>query len=341
MMQRMLKMMRNDRGSSVVILAVGIVAFLGFMAIVADMGRLYWEKSRMTIIVDAAAIAGIQEMLPPPGSQSAAQTVAESYATLNGARTGEVVATPASDRLTVTGTRQVPLFFTGLFGKSTSSVAVTTVAIIGPTSSATGLVPFAIAYDTLKDSSGNPQTALTYNTAYLLKVGSGNWQKGEPAGYHGNFGSMGLGGTGGDTYRDNIANGYNGPALKVNDWIATEPGNMVGPTKTGVDQRMARDTTTTWNDVAAALAYRDANPGAPLQSALLSPLIITVPIVNSLLVSGRTDVQIVGFATMFLEGTANLNGDTVVNARFIEFSKPGTVGGGGSFGTWSYVLREQ
>ena len=46
--------------------------------------------------------------------------------------------------------------------------------------------------------------------------------------------------TGGDKYRENIAS-CNGLPIEIGDTLTTEPGNMIGPTKQGVEDLIALD----------------------------------------------------------------------------------------------------
>jgi len=56
----------------------------------------------------------------------------------------------------------------------------------------------------------------------------------------GNFGPAALGARGSSTYEYNIINGYDG-YIQVGDVLDTEPGNMVGPTRDGIDGLIAKD----------------------------------------------------------------------------------------------------
>jgi Flp pilus assembly protein TadG len=56
------------------------------------------------------------------------------------------------------------------------------------------------------------------------------------------------GGTGGDFYRDNIAN-CNTTFVHFGDAMTQEPGNMVGPTTQGIDDLIAQDPYASWDNV--------------------------------------------------------------------------------------------
>ena len=55
------------------------------------------------------------------------------------------------------------------------------------------------------------------------------------------------GGSGGDWYRENIAN-CNNSVVHPGDQVTQEPGNMVGPTNQGIDELIAQDPLAYWDD---------------------------------------------------------------------------------------------
>jgi hypothetical protein len=85
-------------------------------------------------------------------------------------------------------------------------------------------------------------------------------------------------GTGGACYRENIAT-CNGTTLQVNDVIDTEPGNMIGPTKQGVEELIAKDPGAFWQCVDG----RAAGPGEDCVGAVSNPAsarLVPVPVFN-------------------------------------------------------------
>ena len=71
----------NEAGQVVVLLVVAMLAMLGMVALVVDLGYLYWNQRELQASADAAALAGAME-LP---DQAAAVTVARGYGTGKGA----------------------------------------------------------------------------------------------------------------------------------------------------------------------------------------------------------------------------------------------------------------
>lgn len=284
----MLRLLRSEQGSAIVIVALTITAMMGFGALIIDVGNLYLNKTRLVNMVDAAALAGVQDL---PGDSQLAVSNAYSYAAQNGMNSDVVGASVSNNNrvITVTATRRVPLFLARFFQMTSSDVTAEAAASISPITGASGIVPFGIV-----------KQQFIYGQTYNLKAGAGG-------GYSGNYGGLALGGNGANVYRGNIKNGYNGQ-LRIGDWISTEPGNMSGPTSQGVDYRISLDPTATFLTVEKG-----------------SPRMVVVPVIDSLDVNGRSDVLIVGFAAFFLEGVGGHGNDNYVTGKFMEMVMPGDI----------------
>jgi hypothetical protein len=127
-------------------------------------------------------------------------------------------------------------------------------------------------------SSGN----CSYNIGkhYTLKLGP-HGQVGP-----GNFGPLALGGNGADVYRYNIEYGYIG-SLSIRQSVASEPGNVVGPTAQGFDTRISLGQT----------IFPAANPASPSQ---YDPRLVIVPMIDFTGAQGKSQMPIVNFALMFV-----------------------------------------
>lgn len=286
----MLQYLRGKKGSVIVIVALGVTAMMGFGALVVDVGNLYLNKTRLTNMADAAALAGVQDL---PSNSQLALSNAYSYAAQNGMNS-DVVGVSVSNNntvITVTAVRKVPLFLARIFKLTSSDVTAEAAASISSISGASGIVPFGIV-----------KQQFTFGQTYNLKAGAGG-------GYNGNYRALALGGTGASVYQRNIKNGYSGQ-LNIGDWIATETGNMSGPTNQGVGDRIRLDPTTTFITVEKG-----------------SPRIVVVPVINSIEVDGRGDVLIVGFAAFFLEGTGGQGTDNYITGKFRQMVVPGDISG--------------
>src|SRR5205807_10671467 len=117
-------------------------------------------------------------------------------------------------------TRAVPYYFLRVFGQTSTNVKTLSSAKAVSVGVAEGIIPLGIDYRTL----------YTYGQTVNIKagqVGAGNW---EP---------LALGGNGAANYVSNIENGYPGD-VTIGDMVSTEPGNVVGPTGTGINYRMSQ-----------------------------------------------------------------------------------------------------
>ncbi|EAX48036.1 hypothetical protein TcarDRAFT_1914 [Thermosinus carboxydivorans Nor1] len=295
------KLLRNQQGAVAVLTALALTAMLGFAAIVVDVGLLYYNRVELANLADAAALAGVQDL---PGDAAAARASALNYAARNG-RSGDAVTVEIVDdhSVAVQATRPVELFFARVFGLASSTVQASARASVRPLSAATGVVPFGVVWNNF-----------VFGETYVLKEGGGS-------GANGNYGALALGGRGANVYRSNIKYGYNG-TLRVGDWVETEPGNMSGPTSDGVNWRISLDPHATFDTVQKG-----------------SPRIIIVPVLASLDVNGRGEVQIVGFAAFFLEGVHGSGKNNYVTGKFMKMYMTGeTAGSTGDYGLRNIAL---
>jgi len=105
---------------------------------------------------------------------------------------------------------------------------------------------------------------------------------------------------GGDCYRDNIAS-CNGVRMSIGDWISNEPGNMIGPTKQGVDALIAQDRGASWGG--------DGIVGGCMAAGTCtrSPRMVALPLFDVAeyaagQLSGRQNIRIVNIIGFFIEG---------------------------------------
>jgi len=300
----MFRLLREEKGATIVIVALCMTVMIGFAALIVDVGNLYLNKTRLVNMADAAALAGVQDL---PGNPQSAVASAHSYATQNGHNSDVVGVTLSNNNtvVTVNVTRTVPFFFAKIFEMTSANVGARAVAAIKPITEISGVVPFGVA-----------QQQFIYGNPYTLKGGAGD-------GYNGNYGALALGGNGANVYRGNIEDGYSG-LLSIGAWVDTEPGVMSGPTGNGVDYRISLDPNATF---------------ATVQKG--SPRILVVPIIDFLDVNGRGEVQIVGFAAFFLEGVGGNGKDNYVTGKFIQMFMPGDISTGATgYGLYGAALIE-
>jgi len=110
---------KDERGAVMVLVALGMVVFISMAGLVIDGGREYLERQKIQNALDAAALAGAQE-LP---DTSAATLAALDYASLNGLNPHNlVVFFPSSGMITVECTEDIDMYFLPVLNINQKSV---------------------------------------------------------------------------------------------------------------------------------------------------------------------------------------------------------------------------
>lgn len=282
----MLRFLNNKKGGVAVLTVAAITVLLGCTAMVVDAGIYYYNRTQLSNMVDAAVLAGAQELLD--GSPSQAVSTGEYYTQINGRQPGDTVQFDISvpSEITATATRTVPAFFARIFKIMNFNPTATATARIEAINSYIGVVPLGVVQDDF-----------VFGSLYTLKVGGGD-------GLTGNYGALALGGNGGRQYGDNLKYGYDGQ-LFAEQWVSTETGNIAGPTKQAVDFRISQDPNATYATVASDSAR-----------------VVTLPVVYDMTVNGKGQVQIKGFAAFFLEDGTQVGNECQVTGRFLRWVTP-------------------
>ncbi|NLI94014.1 MAG: hypothetical protein GX434_17995 [Peptococcaceae bacterium] len=289
----------NDKGSIMILVALMMTVLLACCALAIDVSMAYVEKAKLQNAVDAASLAGAQEL---PNTTSAL-TVANQYIVLNGFSPSDISVSFSNGNKTisVTGTKTFNYIFAKVIGFNTGTLSATAAAAVSPVGSVSGVVPLGVEEQTF-----------VYGQTYTLKNGGGS-------GYTGNYGALALGGTGASVFKNNLEDGYSG-TLTVGQSVDTEPGNMKGPTDTGVSYRINKDPTATFSTVQKG-----------------SPRIVVVPVMDTMKVNGRKPVTIVGFAVFFIESCS----DGVITGDFMQMVvNNSTSGTGTDFGAYKLKLTK-
>ncbi len=268
-----------------IVFVFSLVAIAACMALVTDIGLLAVEKARLNNAVDAATLAAARARIERPGTE---RQVAASYLEKNGFKdvAFDMQIDTVTNTLEILASEPVPYGFGKILGIDGATAQARAAGRVLPVMGVnSGIRPFAIA-----------DMPLVLGADYTLKEGGGS-------GTTGNYGAIELGGAGAKTYLDNIVEGYDG-RLMVGDSIDTEPGNMSGPTYTGVT---------------ALLADCTHNPKCtPTAFEPDCPRLITIVIVNTLAVNGRSSVTIKGFASFFLTGVDGVGRESIVHGTFVR-----------------------
>lgn len=271
----------DNKGNAAILLCLVVTALFGFTALGIDVGLTFTEQIRLSNALDASALAASLEL---PNGDEKARSVAIDYLEKNDVDPGDAVITVAADHksIEIQKSENVEHLFAPVIGIENSNVAARSKAIIGPAKKVTGGIrPFAVqAYD------------FSYGYTVTLKEGAGG-------GYNGNYRVVALGGSGSSVYKANALYGYNG-TISVGDYIDTEPGNMTGATN-------------------AIKNYIDSECSTFDNFPRDSIRLWTIPIVDTLAVNGRNQIQVTGFAEFFVEGTNNRSGHMDITGRFIKY----------------------
>jgi len=277
----------SEKGNVSILMALMMVAILGFSGLTIDIGVAYAERTKLSNALDSAVLAAAQDLTE--GSMTA-RTTAESYLTQNDVPLDEVSIEVGADlkSIEIKGNRNVEHYFMKVLGVDSSNVSASSKAIIAPIKSVNGGIrPFAVE-----------DFEYTYGDLVTLKQGAGD-------SYNGNFGVVALGGTGNSVYEYNAFFGYDGE-LKVGDEIPTEPGNMAG---------VSNQLKTYINSIYESFDSHSRK----------SDRLWTIPLVDTLEVGGRGYITVTGFAQVFVENVYNQSGKININARFVKFVVNGAI----------------
>lgn len=276
------KILKEEDGSVVVIVALAFTALLGFAALAIDIGVLTLEKTRLARTMDAAALAAAQE-LP---DTSVAATVAFDYASRNHVDPSQIQVSFSNDKrkVTVTTQKTVPLYFAKALGFSASDVSSRASAKIVPVKSSKGLIPIGI---------NDNQLPLFPGVEYMIKSGAHD----QSHGWRGIIKYPGAHGA--SDYADYITNGYPGE-VEIGEKEDEENGNVSGPTSTAVENLIM--------SCSDGCSWDNYKPGCPR--------VVLVPIYHDM--APEKKVEIRGYAAVFLERVAGSGDDSEVYARYVN-----------------------
>lgn len=282
-------LIKSKKGSSTVFFIIALTVIAAAASLVLDIGVIVLEKSKLSTSVDAAALAGAQELIT---DSTNVRNLVDTYILKNSGALKQVDVKVDLDSKTVevTGIKTVENYFARIISKDEQDISATAKARVENIKSLSGVRPLAVV-----------QQAFVYGQLYTLKEGAGD-------GTSGNYGAIALGGNGASTYRYNMLHGYSG-TISVGDLIETEPGNMSGPTETSINYLIQNCSH------APPCTYEYYNRSCSR--------IIFVPIVDTLDIQGRQYVKVLGFGTFFLEGVTKESGQADVTGRFITYTAPG------------------
>jgi len=315
---------RSERGQSLVVISVFMVALIGMAAIAIDAGSWYQTRRSLQADADAAALAGASQL---PAGWSYAQSASQAEYARNGHASDTVTYQNTSnlttnDSVTVTTSRANPSFFAKLFGISGATISATARATVESYTRvvSTGQVmPWGVMqsswtlgaqYSLYTDNTSPNNGALSLNG----KDSNGNCQ----------------GTSGANDYSNEINGALEVCDVSVGDTIPVKTGQNTGPTKQGIDQRI-----TSWDPLSAIVQFT-ANGQATILKPN-SPQLVLLPVVlnaqdgSTNWPSGSGNVRVVGFAYFVLTQPGYTQGGKQVLGTFVGLQQTNTAWSTGAF----------
>jgi Flp pilus assembly protein TadG len=318
----------DERGIALLYVAIFLLVSLWFVSLAIDVGKLTAARTELQAAADAAALAGASAIdmntleLNKTLSKTRAAEIAASNSAYENVKTS-IVIDPDAD-VTFPGVRKVTvsvyrdsthgtpvmLHFAQTLGLRWMGVRAKATAEVAPLSTLCGAIaPFAPEEP---DTGGFSKAC---GTSYTLKLGAGNSTSGnfQLLDYPDSCLAPGVTGGGGAAIRYYIVNGFKccleiGSLVEVN----TEPGNVVGPVRQGLQARWDADT-----DTRPDICYQDYRGNGSR--------VFLCPIIANFAVNGKKEVQILKFAAFFLlerPGGNLVSGG--VKGQFIDYVSVGT-----------------
>jgi Flp pilus assembly protein TadG len=266
----------DERGQVLILTAAALLFIMVIAALVIDVCMAYLQLQRDQNGADAIALSVAQDLAAGQGPQqvntsypvnsqgsSLWETNAWQLATSNDTSAQYTVQLVSANEVQVTGTQAVPTWFARVIGVNDFHLNVSATAQVGPTQQTTGAVPIAVSLSTYEGLTPGQQID-------LIEPSDG--------GQDGNYGLLDFSSP---SSLSTLIAGGNPQPLSIGDSFSTQPGEHTGLVGSGINCR--------WD-----AAHDTACSSCPTYSS--NPLLMTVPIVNTLDVNGKKTVQIVGFA---------------------------------------------
>ncbi len=316
MVRVMKKLGRDPRGNASVLVSAAIVVLIGFCSLVVDMGNLFLAKHRLGNALDAAVLAGCQELPDDPGG---ALAVTKEYFAGNGMDSASLLSVDiGSDNKTVVASGQATVqhFLAGLLGIQSSTLSDSAAARIEPLTGVRGVVPLGIKKQDLE-----------FGVKYTLKIAS-NTNFDEFLG-PGTFGVIILDDGGSARYEEYFKYGFDGK-VSVGDVFSTDNGNKSGATRDGINYRVSQCT--------HACTPGDFDPSCP--RIIIIPVYEPAEPADPQPGDKIKKVRVVGMAAFLLDipGDKVVGNESYVDGYFVQMVLEGESDPAGSdFG--AYAIR--
>jgi len=232
MRKLILRRLHGDQsGVTMVIVALCLIALMGMIVLVVDVGGLLWNRRAMVNASDAAALSAAQScVLPPSMDPQTAEQAADAQASANSSgadvsNPSNIIASSGCDSqdsgyVTVQYGANQQLFFAGIFGKGQGHVTTQATAIWGP-AGAVNPMPIVIYQESFQNC--HFEAIDPTKTCYVWEDNS-NTSPGSA------FGLLDLRTDNPSQYGWNsvAGAGCTDPGSLVDQWISQYPNNTVG-----------------------------------------------------------------------------------------------------------------
>jgi len=332
---------RGEDGQMLVMASLTFVVVLAFSALAIDVGYFTHTRTKLQADVDAAALAGAQGLCTTAECAAIAEGIAHAMKERNDIRVTDTVTISTTedcsgheilryDKISVRAERRNASFLAHLIGYDGANISACATAGRFAFGGGSGVRPFALEDNCIEN--------ITYDTTVVIKYDSDTTRNCDSD--SGNYAAVAIDGSGASIYRTTIKYGSNGavciegtdgccPTLQTGCSgvykIDTEPGNMIGPTRDGIDYLIDNTPANcdTWEEVTdddqnvvpACRPWAEGYTGATR--------VIIIPVVDGLWdKGGRHAVTIKNFAILFLEGYDDKckGNECDVRARFIPMT---------------------
>ena len=325
----------QESGQSLLLIVFAITALIGVAATVTDLGMAYVKTAQTQTAVDAAVLASGMTLPIKSGDTAAiakATAVAKEYLTKNGVTNTTNTTVTLGDladgsyhSIYVNQPASAETAFAKIFGINSITFARDAKAKVVSCTALSDLVPLSIQESTLNQivADGKSQHA-------ILKYGMKDANVDNGA-----FGAIdldGVKGGGANDYTNWLANGYHAK-LTVGTVLPIEPGNMTGPTYSGIVQRYNACTHYPSDGGCKITKYADD-----------CPRVMKVPVIE-FTNSSHKYVRIKGFAAFVLEDYTTYADKGCVIGSYANMVNVGAADGdltgtSPSFGVYSLVLTD-
>jgi Flp pilus assembly protein TadG len=320
-------------GQAMIYVGIMMLTLIAFAALVINVGFVFWERREFQNAVDAAALAGAQQLpLEPDDARNAAcnygtalNDIAGLSLSCSGTANGDgdvdcsggtdkeadfwvhQTAT-ANDTITVTECKKFTPFFGAGLGWMSIEVGANATARVGGVGSSC-VSPFWMTTDRLGSVWGSNGVVLNTLTTMKLKLATGD------------FGLLDVG-NGANAVRDRLANPadcFSTHGTQTSGTAATKPGNNYGPVDQGLDDRKIK-----WEAQGNCLnadptGYYNSTDGQLYNGSLLLTTancyrMITIPLLQGTwtTVTSNNGGPIMGFLTFYISDwckTSSCKGD--------------------------------